>query len=94
MEGKKTRGRQAGQTKAVTVIKDPLLGKYHIENSESSFDVIQEGKNQPIAHCTDFGRALFKIAKCHIVDSQKTLTIKEYVNELKTIQESFSAIGS
>lgn len=82
---KKSKGRQLGSTKSVTTIKDPILGKYYIENDEDSFNICEEGKQTPLAFCTTFVGALKSIAKRMLVDKCSTLTVREYINELNII---------
>ena len=90
---KKQRGRQVGQTKQITTIKDPLLGKYHIEIDENSFNVIKEGNANPIAYCTSLGRALYRISANRVVDGGKTHDIRGYITEIKQTLKQFEAIG-
>jgi len=88
----KKRGRQPGSVKSVTLIKDPILGKYHIEIDDNEFAVVEEGKQQPLSHCTSLGRALYRIAQAKLVDNAKTMTIREYITELKYIQTQMEDI--
>lgn len=89
----KKRGRQPGTTKSVVTIKDPLLGKYHIEIDDNQFAVIEEGKQQPLAHCNSLGRALYRVVQAKMVDSTKTMTIKEYIAEFKRITVELETIA-
>jgi len=82
MEPKSKRGRQTGSIKSITTIKDPILGKYHIECEQDSFNICEEGKQSPLAFCTTLSSALKNISKRIIVDKGNTLTIKGYINEL------------
>ena len=87
------RGRAKGQVKQIATIKDPLLGKYHIEIDENSFNVIKEGNQNPIAYCTSLGRALYRISANMVVDNGKTHDVRGYIIEIKQTLKQFEAIG-
>lgn len=80
------RGRIAGVTKVITKIEDPLLGKYHIEVGDESYNVMEEGKKNPLGYYTSLTNALKKIAKLGI-EKKATYTIQEYINEYKNLIE-------
>lgn len=77
------RGRRKGEVKKISHIVDPILGKFRIEVSKEEFNVIEEGKDKPIAHCASLEGALRHIIKKNILDSEKTFTISGYINEYR-----------
>jgi hypothetical protein len=85
MEIVKKRGRQAGSIKQSTRIEDPMLGNYFIDVTKDSFDVSKKGSQQPLGFFTTLSGALKFIAKEHIPEMNKKLTIKEYIAENQKI---------
>lgn len=82
----KRRGRQAGDKAQVTIIKDPLLGKYYIEiKDKSAFNVMKEGEVKVVAHCSNFPSAVKRILLEGSFSKSETFTIKEYIQEFKDI---------
>ena len=83
-EVKGKRGRKPGVTKTVTTIKDPSLGNYHIEIMEKhQFNIMEKGKEHPIAYCTSLEGALKNICKQTLFNTDETMTIKEYIKQFK-----------
>lgn len=89
----KRRGRVSGQVKAKVTIKDPLLGKYHIEVDDHSFNVWEEGKTDANAYCTTLGGALAKVCKYQIIAKQNTMDLKQYMAEFKTVLTQLQTIS-
>lgn len=84
MEVPKRRGRKAGVTKQVTTIKDPVLGKFYIEvENRSSFNVMKEGSDKPVAFCSSLPNAIRRIAHDGLFTTNETVTLKEYINSYK-----------
>lgn len=91
----KRRGRQAGQVKVCTTIKDPVLGPYHIEVSKGDYSIFKDGDPKPLAHCSSLNNALKRIAREYLPEKTKQVTIREYIAENKAIldkMESFIQI--
>ena len=84
MEVPKRRGRKAGVTKQITTIKDPALGKFHIEiENRTSFNVMEEGSDKPVAFCSNLPSAIKRIAHDGLFTTNDSLTLKEYINSYK-----------
>lgn len=81
----KPRGRQVGQVKVCTTIKDPALGPYYIEVSKGNYSIFKEGDPMPIAHCSSLVNTLKRIAREYIPEKTKQVTIREYIAESQAI---------
>lgn len=93
MEEKKFgRGRKKGTVKKVSYIKDPILGIYSIEVSDHEFNVMEEGKDKPVAFCATLEGSLRNITKRAILNKEKTYTIKEYLGEYRELLTNIKQI--
>ena len=76
-------------------IKDPVLGEYFIQIDDlnySAFKTITPDSGKPydscIGHFSNLGMALKRIAE-HQVRQKSYDSIKEFIEELKTVQNDF-----
>ena len=83
-EVKGKRGRKAGVTKTVITLKDPSLGKYHIEIEEkTSYNVMETGREKPLAYCSSLEGALRNVTRQKLFNTDETMTIKEYITQIR-----------
>lgn len=71
-----------------SVIKDPLLGKYHIRLFEDSFILVQTSsvaKERDMGYFTSLGTVLQRVAKLQAGGPNKIQTLREYINEYKEL---------
>lgn len=90
MENLKRRGRQVGQTKTSTFIKDELLEPYFIEIDERSFNVMDGNKMDAQQFCaafSSFENCIKKIIHYKISDRKTELSLKGFIQEYKKINE-------
>lgn len=87
----KRRGRQPGQTKDVTIIKDPALEPYHIEVDEVNFTLMKDEKK--LGFFTSFAPALKKVAMLKVNSKNKRMTVREYIKEFKETQVALDNLG-
>lgn len=85
------RGRQKGVTKNVVTIKDPLFGKYEIQEDDLCYILIQNTESGPdtVGYYTTLANAVEKIAHCFIVSENKKYTLGEYIKEYRRILDEF-----
>lgn len=91
----KKRGRQAGQTKRMSVISDPLIAPWEIHISERAFEVIDTSANQAQnfeGSFTSASRALACISHLQLVNKKITLNLKEYLTELRKTEEKLKKV--
>ena len=72
------RGRQKGQTKRMSVIKDPIIAPYEIQVEEDQYVLIDTDKDKPLGYYSDLTNAIQKI-------SRMSLNIKDGMMKLNNI---------
>jgi hypothetical protein len=80
------RGRQKGQVKEVTVIKDPIFGPYEIHQDQNCFSLIEikpGSVDNTIGYFHELHSAIERLAKCKMVDKSQILTLRGYIDEYK-----------
>lgn len=87
-EEKRSFGRVKGQTKAQSIIADPLLFPYEISVDEYSYVVTDSSKNGNnfCGSFTDLANAVNKIIQYQMASKRNTTTLSEYVDEFKSIK--------
>lgn len=85
-EVKTGRGRQKGQTKNYTIIKDPLLSPYEIQVDESSFNLMKpnaKGGLDNFGYFSSLEGAVRQVVRDEKMPKGKILTLREYITEYR-----------
>jgi len=90
------RGRQKGQIKNVSIIKDPLLDPYEIHIDNNCFNLVEpsyNGSMVTVGYFTSLSTLLSKVSRYKMVEKNQQYTIQEYIKEHKnTIDKLISVI--
>lgn len=90
------RGRQKGQTKNITTIKDPLFGPFEIQIEESSYNLLKRNDNNGNLECIGYfstlSSAVYKMVKSHILSKGGVFTLKEYIEDYKKEVEKITKV--
>ena len=57
------RGRQKGQTKRMSIIKDPVIAPYEIQVEEDQYVLIDTEKEKPLGYYSDLEHAILKVSR-------------------------------
>ena len=79
------RGRQKGQTKKVSIIKDPSILPYEIQIEEDQFILIDASKNKPLSYHSSLDSAIKKISRValHAYSIEFTHPMTKEIIEIK-----------
>lgn len=80
----KKRGRTLGQTKLISKIESPSLGKFHIELNEDGYNLMEKDNINPIGYFLNITGCIKKTSELLVLNG-KTYTLNEYSNEYKNI---------
>ena len=87
------RGRQKGQTKIISKIKDQVLGKYELWLEEDQVVLVDTVKDKPLSYHGNLEHAVKKVSYLSVVSQEEdyTLTgfIESYRNIVKQLIEKF-----
>jgi len=91
---KKGRGRQAGQTKDVSIIRDPLFLPYEIHEDDKCFMVISPTitGTDCEGYFTTLRSAILHISRLKRTAKNKVYDFREYLKEYKDAMEEFKQI--
>ena len=85
------KGRQKGQTKAKSIISDPLISPYKITVEEDQY-VLLDSKNIPQGYYSSLDGAINKVSKNVIANKKETYTLSEYIKEYKLIKNQSEGV--
>ena len=85
------KGRQKGQTKAKSIISDPLISPYKITVEEDQY-VLLDNKNIPQGYYSSLDGAINKVSKNVIANKKETYTLSEYLEDYNNIKNKFQGV--
>ena len=85
------KGRQKGQTKAKSIINDPLIAPYTITVEEDQY-VLLDSKNIPQGYYSSLDGAINKVSKNIIANKKETYTLSEYLEDYNNIKNKFQGV--
>jgi hypothetical protein len=85
------KGRQKGQTKAKSIISDPLMAPYKISVEEDQY-VLLDGKDIPQGYYTTLDRVLNKISRNVIANKKEVYNLSEYIKDFNQIKNNIQNV--
>ena len=82
-----SRGRQKGQTKILSKIKDDVLGPYELWLEEDQIVVVDTVKNKNLSYHGDLEHAVKKISYLSLVSQVEDYTLTGFIESYKNIVE-------
>ena len=81
------RGRQKGQTKIMSKIKDSALGHYELWLEEDQVVLIDTIKDKPLSYHGNLEHAVKKISYLSVVSQEEDYTLTGFIESYKNIVE-------
>ena len=85
------RGRQKGQTKIVSKIKDSVLGRYELWLEEDQIVLVDTSKDKPLSYHGDLEHAIKKISFLSIVSKEQDYTLTGFIESYKNIVKQLTS---
>ena len=85
------KGRQKGQTKAKSIISDPLMAPYKISVEEDQY-VLLDGKDIPQGYYSSLDSAINKVSRNIIANKKSTYDLSEYVKDYNQIKNQIQNV--
>ena len=85
------RGRQKGQTKIVSKIKDPVLGHYELWLEEDQIVLVDTKKDKSLSYHGNLEHAAKKISYLSVVSQEKDYTLTGFIESYKNIVEQLTS---
>ena len=84
------RGIQKGQTKRMSVIKDPVIAPYEIQVEEDQFVLIDTEKNKPLGYYSNLETAITKISRLGLANQKEDYTLAGFIESFNNIKEQLT----
>ena len=85
------RGRQKGQTKIVSKIKDNILNPYELWLEEDQIVLVDSIKEKPLSYHGDLEHAVKKVSYLSVVSQEKDYTLTGFIESYKNIVEQLTS---
>ena len=82
-----SRGRQKGQTKIISKIKDSVLGHYELWLEEDQVVLVDTNKGKSLSYHGSLEHAVKKISYLSVVSQEKDYTLTGFIASYKNVVE-------
>jgi hypothetical protein len=84
------RGRQKGQTKRMSMIKDPIIAPYEIQVEEDQFVLVDTNKDKPLGYYSDLPSAIQKISRLGLANAKEEYTLAGFIESYNNIKNKIT----
>ena len=84
------RGRQKGQTKRMSIIRDPLITPYEIQVEEDQYVLIDTKKDKPLGYYSDLEHAIQKISRMSLANQKEEYTLAGFIESFNNIKNKLT----
>ena len=84
------RGRQKGQTKRMSIIRDPLITPYEIQVEEDQFVLVDTEKNKPLGYYSNLASAIIKISRLGLANQKEDYTLAGFIESYNNIKNQLT----
>ena len=84
------RGRQKGQTKRMSKIKDPVIAPYEIQVEEDQFVLIDTEKDKPLGYHSSLETAIQKVSRMSLANAKEEYTLAGFIESYNNIKNKLT----
>jgi len=84
------RGRQKGQTKRMSIIKDPVIAPYEIQVEEDQYVLIDTEKEKPLGYYSDLTNAIQKVSRMSLANAKEEYTLAGFIESYNNIKNKIT----
>ena len=84
------KGRQKGQTKRMSKIKDPVIAHYEIQVEEDQYVLIDTEKDKPLGYYSDITNAIQKISRLGLANAKEEYTLAGFIESFNNIKNKLT----
>ena len=84
------RGRQKGQTKRMSIIKDPIISPYEIQVEEDQYVLIDTEKDKPLGYYTDLANAIQRVSRMSLANAKEEYTLAGFIESYNNIKNKLT----
>ena len=80
------RGRQKGQTKRMSIIKDPVIAPYEIQVEEDQYVLIDTEKEKPLGYYSNLEAVILKVSRMNLANQKEEYTLAGFIESFNNIK--------
>ena len=84
------KGRQKGQTKRMSIIKDPVIAPYEIQVEEDQYVLVDTEKDKPLGYYSNLANAILKISRLGLANQKEEYTLAGFIESYNNIKEQIT----
>ena len=84
------RGRQKGQTKRMSTIKDPIIAPYEIQVEEDQFVLIDTDKDKPLGYYSDLKHVILRVSRMSLANAKEEYTLAGFIESFNNIKNKLT----
>jgi len=84
------RGRQKGQTKRMSMIKDPIIAPYQIQVEEDQFVLVDTEKDKPLGYYSDLESAIKRVSRMSLANAKDEYTLAGFIESFNNIKNKLT----
>ena len=84
------RGRQKGQTKRMSMIKDPIIAPYQIQVEEDQYVLIDTEKGKPLGYYSQLDSAILKVSRMSLANAKDEYTLAGFIESYNNIKNQIT----
>ena len=84
------RGRQKGQTKRMSIIKDPVIAPYEIQVEEDQYVLVDTEKDKPLGYYSDLTNAIQKVSRMSLANAKEDYTLAGFIESFNNIKNKLT----
>ena len=83
-------GRQKGQTKRMSKIKDPVIAPYEIWVEEDQYVLVDTAKDKPVGYFSHLSSAVHKISRLGLANQKEDYTLTGFIESFNNIKNQLT----
>ncbi len=84
------RGRQKGQTKRMSMIKDPIIAPYEIQVEEDQYVLVDTEKDKPLGYYTNLSNVIKRVSRMSLANAKDEYTLEGFIKSFDSIQDKLT----
>ena len=84
------RGRQKGQTKRMSIIKDPIITPYEIQVEEDQYVLIDTDKDKPLGYYSNLDAVILRVSRMSLANSKENYTLAGFIESFNNIKNKLT----
>ena len=84
------RGRQKGQTKRMSKIKDPVIFPYEIQVEEDQYVLVDTEKDKPLGYYSNLEQVIKKVSRMSLANQKEDYTLAGFIESFNNIRKKLT----